>query len=359
MRRGAQDQRRVAACGAGGAEAPGAWSPRAVTLQLTGALLVLLAAASGADEGGRLHIATPVFDFGTVERGTKVEHVFGLRNQGPGELRIEQVKSSCGCTVAVVSAAEVAAGGEGRVAVTLDTARMAGRVTKVVTVYSSDPQAPVRTLTLAGEVVADLVLAPTPLYLGRLRRGAASRHEVVITPGRPAASWAVTAVEHTSPALRTRLEPRPEGVGQRLIVELDPAVPLGRFNEQLRLRTTSPREPLITLPVFGSVEGDVAVLPPQVTFGVALGRVAEREVFIRNRGLRPLAVTRVAVPDRLVSYELDTVHAGVEYRLTLRLREGIPPGKVEGTIDIFTDHPDEGHLVVPVYAIVPRAGRRG
>ena len=207
--------------------------------------------------------------------------------------------------------------------------------------------------------MADLVVTPMPLYLGRVRRGAADRHEVLIVPGRPGVPYAVTAVEHTNPALRARLEPRPDGPGQRLVVELAPTVPLGRFSEQLTLRTTSPREPQIPLTVFGSVEGDVAVLPPQVTFGVARGKAPEREVFIRNRSARPLRVTRVTVPAELVTYDLDTLDDGVEYRLTLRLRDDIPPGKVEGTIDIFTDHPEEGHLVVPVYAIVSRAGRRG
>lgn len=327
-----------------------------------GLALVLLLAGLGvarADDGPRMVVEAPVFDFGSVERGDKVEHVFRLMNRGGAQLRIEQVKSSCGCTVAVVSASDVAAGGEGRVAVTLDTAKMAGRTTKVVTVYSNDPQTPVGALTLTGEVVADLVVTPVPLYLGRVRRGAADHHEVLIVPGRPGIPYAVTAVEHTNPALRARLEPRADGPGQRLVVELTPTVPLGRFSEQLTLRTTSPREPQIPLSVFGSVEGDVAVLPPQVTFGVARGKAPEREVFIRNRGARPLRVTRVTVPAELVSYDLDTLHDGVEYRLTLRLRDDVPPGKVEGTIDIFTDHPEESHLVVPIYAIVPRAGRRG
>ena len=314
---------------------------------------------AGADDGPKMLVEAPVFDFGTVERGDKVEHVFRLVNRGGTLLRIEQVKNSCGCTVAVLSAADVAPGGEGRVAVTLDTARMAGRTTKVVTVYSNDPQTPVGTLTLTGEVMADLVVTPTSLYLGRVRRGAPEPHEVLITPGRPGAVYTVAAIEHTNPALRTRLEPRTDGPGQRLAVDLDPGAPLGRFSEQLVLRTTSPRDPRITLSVFGSVEGDVAVLPPQVTFGVARGKAPEREVFIRNRSPRPLKVTRIAVPDQVVTYDLDTVHDGIEYRLTLRLRDGLPPGKVEGSVDIFTDHPEEGHLVVPVYAIVPRSGRRG
>lgn len=308
----------------------------------------------------RLVVPQPVFAFGTVERGATVEHTFTLRNGGDAELRIEQVKSSCGCTVGVASAREIPPGGEGRVTVTLDTARMAGTKTKTVTVYTNDPAAPASGLTLTGQVVADLVITPSPLYLGRLRRGEVGRHEVVVAPGRPDAAFAVTAVEPDGPALHAHLEPRSDGPGQKIVVELDRDVPLGRFSAELRLRTTSPREPVMSLTVFGSVEGDVAVLPPQVTFGVARGGSAPaRELVIQNRGRHPFSVTRVKVPSTLVTYRLREVEEGQEYRLTVTLRDGVPAGKIEGAVEIFTDHPDEAHIVVPLYAIVRDDRRRG
>jgi hypothetical protein len=325
-----------------------------------GAALVLLAAATALAEGRpALEVPEPRFDFGRAERGASVEHVFRLTNGGDAPLVIEQVKSTCGCTVGVASAREVAPGGEGRVIVTLDTARLAGRTTKVVTVYSTDPATPVLALALTGEVVADLVVTPPALYLGKIRRGEPAEGEVAIVSGRPGETFAVVAVEQASPLLRTRLEPRPEGTGQRLVVSVDPTVPRGRFHETLRLRTTSPREPVIAVPVFGSVEGDVVVFPSRVAFGVAQGNPVEREVLIRNRGPRPLAVTRVAVPAEVATYHLDAVEQGQEYRVTVRLRRGLRPGKVKGAVEIFTDHPDEPHIVVPLYAVVRGGRRRG
>jgi Protein of unknown function (DUF1573) len=322
-------------------------------------LAVFLCAARGlCQDTPRLALDQPAFDFGTVERGARVEHTFRLMNRGATLLRIEQVKSTCGCTVAVLSERDVPPGSEGRVAVTLDTAKLAGRTTKIVSVYTNDPTSPVVGLALSGQVNADLVVTPTPLYLGRVRRGQGVRREVLITPGTPAAIYSVTTIERAHPALHARLEPLPDAPGQRLIVELDRDMPLGRFSEKLVLRTTSPREPTITLPVFGSVEGDVIVLPPQVTFGTTRGESPpERDLYIRNRGARPLAVTRVTVPD-VISYSLSSVEDGVEYKLTLRLREGLRPGKLESAVEIFTDHPDESHLVVPLYAIVRDPRRR-
>jgi hypothetical protein len=324
--------------------------------------LALLVARPAAADGGRaaLVVPEPRFDFGTVERGAKIEHTFVLGNRGDATLRIENVKGSCGCTVGVASARDVPPGREGAVLVILDTAGMAGRTTKVVTVYTSDPQAPATSLAMTGEVLADVVATPPALYLGKLRRGEATTREVLIGPGRPDGVATVTAVEHSNPSLRATLGPRPEGAGQRVVVALDRDTPLGRFNDTLRLSTTSSREPVVTVPVFGSVEGDVVVLPPQVTFGVARpGSVVERELFIRNRGDRPVTVTRVAVPERLASYSLAALEAGQQYRLTLRLREDLRPGKFEDTIEIFTDHPDEERIVVPFYAIVRGGRRRG
>jgi hypothetical protein len=323
-------------------------------------LLAVGAHVAPAGAGPRAAFDEHAWSFGSVERGTKVDHVFGVRNVGDALLRIEQVKSSCGCTVAVVSGNEIAPGDEGRIAVTLDTARMAGPVTKVVTAYTNDPETPAVGLAMHGEVLTDLVLTPTPLYLGKLRHGEEVTRTVVIAPGRPDASYEVISAEQGSPALHTRLEPRTDGPGQRLVVVLAGTVPIGRFNDQITLRTTSPREPVITLPVFGSVEGDVVVLPPQVTFGVARGGpVLERELHIHNRGSHPLTVTRVKVPTELVTYDLKPVEPGVEYLLSLRLREGLRPGKIESEVEIFTDHPDEPRVVVPLYAVIRGRGRRG
>jgi hypothetical protein len=314
---------------------------------------------AGAEGLGPLGVREIVHDFGSVERGASVSHTFAVPNAGSSLLRLEHVKGSCGCTVAVVSDPDVPPGGEGRVNVTLDTSALAGRTTKVIMVYTSHPAVPTVRLGLTGEVVADLVVSPNALYLGRVRRGEAVEHEIAVVPGRPGGEYAVTAaVEHGNPALRARIEPRVDGPGQRVIVALDADVPLGRLSEQIVLRTTSPTTPHLTVPVFGSVEGDVVVLPRHVTLSAGqAGPLPEQEVYIRTRGGRRFAVTRVLVPDE-VTYRLTPVADGAEYRLTLALRPGLEPGKVERTIEIFTDHPNDAHLVVPLSAIVP-AGRRG
>ena len=320
--------------------------------------LSLLGPASSAwadDAGPRLIVDGPVFDFGSVDRGTPVEHVFRVTNPGGIMLRIEHVKSSCGCTVAAASG-DVSPGGEGQITVHLDTARLAGRTSKTITVYTNDPTLPAAAITLTGQIVADLVVTPTPLYLGKVHRGDVVRRELQVSPGRPGTAALVTRIRNNNPAIRAKLESLPEG-GQRIVVELARDIPLGRFNDQLMLTTTSATEPELQVPVFGSVEGDVVVLPSQVTFGVAQAG-EPRELFIRSVGDRPLNVTRVNVRSDVATYELEPIKPGVAYRLTLRLRDGLPVGRVEEAVEIFTDHPNEQRVVVPLFAIVRPARDR-
>lgn len=322
---------------------------------LRGSLLLVALGGTVVAAAPRLVVEAPIHDFGVVEQGTPVEHLFVVRNAGEDPLRIESVRGTCACTVATGGGTTVPPGDFVHVAVRLDTARLSGRTVKTVTLVTDDAALPTHPLTLMGTVRTDLTLTPPALFLGRVRRGETVRREVQLLPGAGAGEFTAERVETDTPAVRARLATR-EGGAQALEVELDGSVAAGRFDDVVRIRTTSPRQPLLELPVFGVVETDVAVLPPRVTFGIGRDGIEPADVHIRNRGRRPMAVTRVTVPEP-VDYQLTTVRSGMEYRLTLRLREPPPdPASFEACVEVLTDHPAERRIVVPVYAIDRRRG---
>lgn len=324
-------------------------------LLLGGAALTAAPLSFAQSLAPRVVIEAPVHDFGTVEEGASVEHVFRLRNDGTDWLRVDQVKGTCGCTVGAAAGTLVAPGQETTVLVTLDTRRLAGRTTKTVTVYTNDPVTPRLGLTVTGEVFTDLVIAPQPLYLGRLRRGERVRREVRVIPGRPGGTAQVVLVEQTPPSLRVLIEPGETPGEQKLVVDVVGDLPLGRFNDEVVLRTTSASRPVVKLPVMANVQGDVAILPPQVTFDVTGDGTAEpHDVHIENLSRRPFAVTGVTAPDP-VTWELTTLRPGAEWKLTLRLRTPLA-GPLEGAVEVLTDHPVDDRLTIPVYALDRSAG---
>jgi hypothetical protein len=219
------------------------------------ALASSAALVAAADPVPRVGVERPVHDFGAVEQGTAVEHVFRVRNAGTGMLRIDHVKSTCACTVGVATGEAIAPDEEAWVTMRLETAKLAGRTTKTATVYTNDPAAPAFGVTLTGEVLTDLVVRPTPLYFGRIASGARVRRELTVVPGRPNGTTTVVGVDATSPRLRAWLEATADGRGQRVVVEVDGSASTGRFSDDVVLRTSSASQPTVTVKVLGTIDG--------------------------------------------------------------------------------------------------------
>jgi hypothetical protein len=305
-------------------------------------------------DGPRIVFHEPVYDFGTVEQGEHIVKLFRFTNQGRQDLRIESIKTSCGCTAAVISADVIPPGHEGTISATFDTSRFIGEKAKTVSVYTNDPLQPVTTLTIQGEITVEVAADPPQLYFGRLRRGEEVTRtvEVLYDAQKPIT---ITKVEHTHPAVRVRAEEfEKDGKrGKKLFVTLTRAVGLGRFNDQITVTTTSQKRPSVTIPVFGSVEGDVLIQPPQVSFGVVRsGESKTQEVSVKSRAAQPVRVLRVESAVAGVGAELTPVKEGEEYLITLRVNGENGPGRIQGEVRVFTDHPEEKTLTIPLYGMI-------
>ena len=234
-------------------------------------LCLLVSAPSRADDPQpRLAIVRPVYDFGTVERGTPVDHAFEIVNEGPGPLRIEHVKGTCHCTVGLGAGRDVPAGDRARVTVRLDTRDLAGPTAKSVTVYTNDPAVPAFGLTVRGEVLSDLVVEPALVYVGSAEPGAVPEQIVRVRLGRPGGTARVTRVE-SPPFIDAALGTADDGAGQALRIRFRADAPAGRFHHELRLHTTSGTQQTISLPIFGVIaEADEHPLPGSRARGEAL-----------------------------------------------------------------------------------------
>jgi len=298
--------------------------------------------------------AVPIHDFGKVEQGEHVTHLFRFTNQGGQDLRIESVKTSCGCTAAVISADVIPPGGEGTISATFDTTRFAGEKAKSIAVYSNDPLHPVTTLTLQGEIAIEVAADPPQLYLGRLRRGEVKTGTIEVLSDL-AKGISIVKVENAHPAVSIRTEDlqKEEKQGKKLYVTLKKDVSLGRFNDQITVTTTSPKKPTLVIPVFGSIEGDLLVQPPQVSFGVIRqGEGKTQEVSIKSRAKKPVHLLRAQSSVADITPELTSVKEGAEYRLTISAKAESKPGRIQGEVQVFTDHPEEKVLTIPLYGMV-------
>ncbi len=95
-----------------------------------------------------LNFSETQYDFGKIAEGKVVEHTFKFQNNGKAVLKISDIKTSCGCTAALVSNEKIEPGEEGTLKVELDTKNRKGKMSRTITITSNDPKEPKKVLTV-------------------------------------------------------------------------------------------------------------------------------------------------------------------------------------------------------------------
>jgi hypothetical protein len=100
----------------------------------------------------KLYFAETQHDFGVLISGQVVDYTFKFKNTGKTTLEIKDIKTSCGCTAAIVSSKKLESGQEGTLRVELDTKDREGKMSRNVTVQSNDPEEPNKVILIFADV---------------------------------------------------------------------------------------------------------------------------------------------------------------------------------------------------------------
>ena len=106
-----------------------------------------------AQKTAKMEFKSETIDYGEIKKGSDGLRVFEFTNTGNAPLVIEDVKSSCGCTVPKKPEEPIMPGEKGEIEVKYDT-KKPGPIRKTVTVYSN-ADVPVKALKIKGTVIDD------------------------------------------------------------------------------------------------------------------------------------------------------------------------------------------------------------
>ena len=106
-----------------------------------------------AQKVAKIEFKSETIDYGEIMKGSDGLRVFQFTNVGDAPLVIEDVKSSCGCTVPKKPEEPIMPGKTGEIEVKYDTKRV-GPIRKTVTVYSNAVE-PTKALKIKGLVKDD------------------------------------------------------------------------------------------------------------------------------------------------------------------------------------------------------------
>lgn len=113
--------------------------------------------------------------------GDHITRTFRVMNTGDRTLHIKGVRTTCGCTIALVSDSLIAPGHKSEINVDFNPAGYSGNVTKYVYVMSDDSTAPMTTLQLQMEIAYALRANPDFISFENAKTGKPDTASVILT----------------------------------------------------------------------------------------------------------------------------------------------------------------------------------
>jgi len=304
-------------------------------------------------------------DFGVVHQLEHFSEEVNVRNAGTAVLEIQQITTSCGCAVAETAIEQLAPGEATVLTVNFSSKRFLGPQSKWIRLHTNDPDQPVCELPIYADVRVPIEVDPQKrrLAFGKLQPGEIATRE----------AWLRSAVvpeleiEPTvfKPDLLTvTIVPDPDGNPQRIgmVVQASPAAPSGSYREIVRLQTNVPTMPQVDFEVSWDVLHSIELSHYHIDF---------RYVKPGQKLLRKLRVWAAdpAVTFSVTGVEIDLPSCEVKAEpvkgenATLVTLEGraLPQddplvkktaGRLQGTLRVFTDHPEQPELQAKVTYIL-------
>ncbi len=306
----------------------------------------------------KIRFDQPDYDFGEAEAGDEVEHTFVFENVGDDLLTVTKVRTSCGCTAALVSDEEVSPGKTGEIKATLLTEGFQGDVKKSLLVESNDPGNELVRLTIAGKVLPEVTVEPR--YL----------HWEDVKPGEPVEprKLSIRFVEGRGLGLEKIFSESPSVVltkgseGKNQVthnVALADSLPEGRLTGRITVRTNSKRMPELHVPFYAFVQGNVKVVPHLLSLGtLAPGQASTRYLSLTKVGERGFSVSKVKATTGEIKTEIIEKKKGSSYQIKVSYKPGSKvTGRLSERITIFVDDGEQSFLEVPVYGTIEEGAK--
>jgi Protein of unknown function (DUF1573) len=184
--------------------------------------MFMVPVACTAQRSPKIEVDKKLLDFGVIYRGDPSEGIFIISNKGDSTLRIDDVRTTCGCTAAILDEKVLEPDQQTKINAKFSSDRYKGKVSKNIFVRSNDPKNPITTLTVQAEVKVDLEVSPGMIYFSGLKAGDKVTRNIILK-NLSDSTITIQEISSTIPAIKVDLSkmkiPPGEEVNLALVVE--------------------------------------------------------------------------------------------------------------------------------------------
>jgi hypothetical protein len=310
--------------------------------------------SASATDAPRLVVGKRIHDFGTVNEGAVVNYSFSIKNEGKSPLVLRDVRSDCGCTTVLPEVQELSPNSEAEIRTSFNTSGFRGKKVKTVRLFTNDPSNASVLLELRGRIRAQLNVDPPRVYIREMIQGETASKVVKVSPLK---GVKVERVYSRSGFIQVQEVPETPNTWE---VSLSGDLPVGTFRDQVIIQSNSKISPIVNVPVFAVVVGDLHFDPIDVSFGLVEGPLKEslsKRVRLIQRSGSGVRIEKVQSSDPRVGARITESGASGEPEIEISLESGAV-GTIRATVTALTSHsdPSQKELAIKVYGILAEKG---
>ncbi len=301
-------------------------------------LIVCLISTSvfSADWGKKLFVGEMSYDFGTVARAAKAEHVFEMKNPFKETIHISSVRASCGCSTPTIMKDTLKTFETGGIHVRYNTRSFTGRKGATITIVIDQPFYTEVQMEVKGYIRSDVVIHPGVVQFDSVDQGQPASQKVAVNyAGRD--DWEIVDVRSANTNFEVEIAQTRRQAGRvdyDLVVRLKDEMPAGYFNDQLVLVTNDSRSQQVPLRVEGNVVPGLTVSPASLFMGVVKpGDTVTKTIVVRAK--QPFKIKQVRCKDGCFEFKPSTESKNLHVVPVVFRAAGL--GKIAQTIEIETD----------------------
>lgn len=326
------------------------------------------------------------YDFGKMEQGATQSHEFVVSNRGNAPLELSTLTTTCKCTIGDFGQNEVRAVPPGEsTKITLEwTAKaMEGAVFRQeATIRTNDPTRPMIVLAIQGDVIFSYRVVPDRIVLDGVSVGS-GRTAYAKVFSSDTGDLEITDFEFTDKQteqffdVKTAVIPSNELIenaksGQLIEVTAKAGMPAEPIRQTLQLHTNLQHQPIIEVPIEGTVRGDISVAGRNFHADnntLNLGTVSSRKGTSAELKLLVRGPSRKDVTFKLAHVEPEGIRVSIGeadhkenvtiVTVNIEVPPGIRPGNYLGSqqgnmgeIRLETGHPETKELTLRLKMLI-------
>jgi hypothetical protein len=284
------------------------------------------------------------YDFGTVARGSKIQHAFKVVNRTNQEIHIAQSVPKCGCTAVRIGAEVIPPGTQTVIEATIDTTRFQGYKPSGLTLKIDRPTYAEVDLNLTCFIRGDITLNPGQVDFGIVSHGnnPSATLQLTYSGGQP--NWGIIKMQTQTGQVTAKVQEQgrsADGQVQYLLTaSLNPSASNGFFRDQITLFTNDSASPTIPISVTASVQSAVTISPSIVNLGpVKAGATVKKTVLVRSS--RPFKLTTLKASKNELTATSDPDESRPLHTVSLTFKAPNQFGPYNAVFEIATDLKDE------------------